>query len=217
MGENDLGLYQAFGKRFFDIVITSTAVVVLSPLMLITAIVVRFTLGSPIIFKQQRPGKDERIFQLYKFRTMTNEKDSNGRLLPDEERLTKVGKFLRVTSIDELPCLFNILNGDMSLVGPRPLVVKYLPYYTEEERIRHSIRPGLTGLAQVNGRNALSWDEKFAYDLQYVRSLSFLLDIKILLLTVCQLFKPSDVVTRGSGENIDFDQYRQAQTYLGRK
>ena len=181
-------MYRRFFKRFFDIVLSLTALIVLSPVLLVVAVLVRVKLGSPVIFRQERPGKDEKIFRLYKFRSMTDARDENGELLPDEVRLTKFGRLLRSTSLDELPELWNILKGDMSIVGPRPLAVVYLPYYTEEERRRHDILPGLTGLAQVNGRNALSWEAKFAYDLDYVSHVSFLLDVRIVLLTVKKVF-----------------------------
>lgn len=159
----------------------------------IVAILVRVNLGSPVIFKQKRPGLNEKIFTLYKFRTMTDERDENGELMPDEVRLTKFGKFLRSTSLDELPEVWNILKGDMSVIGPRPLLVEYLPYYTEKEHHRHDVRPGLTGLAQVNGRNFLSWEEKFAIDLLYVSGISFQKDYRILLLTVKKVFCREDI------------------------
>ena len=152
------------------------------------AILVRVKLGSPVIFNQPRPGKNEKIFNLYKFRTMTNRKDSNGQLLPDSVRLTKFGKFLRSTSLDELPSLLNILKGDLSIVGPRPLLVQYLPLYNKEQRRRHEVRPGLTGLAQVNGRNAISWELKFKYDIQYLNNITLFNDIKIIMLTIKKVF-----------------------------
>ena len=177
-------LYRNYIKRFLDIVLSAGAIVVLSPVMAVTAVLVRIKLGSPVIFKQKRPGKDERIFEMYKFRSMTDARDENGELLPDEVRLTSFGKKLRASSLDELPELFNILKGDMSVVGPRPVSEVYLPFYTEKEHHRHDVRPGLTGLAQVNGRNNLSWEEKFAYDLQYINKISFSGDATILLKTV---------------------------------
>ncbi len=186
-------MYRHFFKRFFDIVLSFCALVVLSPVLLVLAILVRLKLGRPVVFRQERPGKDEKIFQLYKFRSMTDQRDGNGELLPDEVRLTKFGKALRSTSLDELPELWNILKGDMSIVGPRPLLVKYLPYYTEEERKRHDVRPGLTGMAQTHGRNLLSWEERFALDLQYIEQMSLLLDIKIVFLTVKKVFSRSDI------------------------
>lgn len=177
-------LYRNYIKRFLDIVLSAGAIIVLSPVMAVTAVLVRVKLGSPVIFKQKRPGKDERIFEMYKFRSMTDARDENGELLPDDVRLTSFGKKLRASSLDELPELFNILKGDMSVVGPRPLSEVYLPFYTEKEHHRHDVRPGLTGLAQVNGRNNLSWEEKFAYDLQYINKISFSGDATILLKTV---------------------------------
>ena len=178
------GIYARYIKRLLDILLSGCALIVLSPVLLIVAVLVRTKLGSPVIFCQERPGKDEKIFKMYKFRSMTDARDENGELLPDEVRLTKFGRALRSTSLDELPELWNIFKGDMSIVGPRPLTVDYLPYYTEEERHRHDILPGLTGLAQVHGRNAISWEAKFAYDLEYLRTLSFWTDVKIFFLTV---------------------------------
>lgn len=202
-------MYRKYIKRLLDIIISFCALVILSPILLIVAILVRIKLGSPVIFCQERPGKDEKIFKLYKFRSMSNKKDENGNLLPDEQRLTKFGKILRATSLDELPELFNILKGDMSLVGPRPLAVVYLPYYNEKEKHRHDVKPGLTGLAQVNGRNALNWEERFEYDIEYVNNISFINDIKILLKTIYKVFKRDGVVTRGTGKTIDFHKYRK--------
>jgi len=175
--------YRKYGKRVFDFVVSLIAIILLSPILLIIAILVRFKLGSPVIFRQKRPGLNGEIFTIYKFRTMTNETDENGNLLTDKERLTKFGKFLRSTSLDELPELFNILKGDMSIVGPRPLLVQYLPLYNENQRRRHEVRPGLTGWAQVNGRNNISWEKRFKLDIEYVENISFLLDLKIILLT----------------------------------
>ena len=186
-------MYRKFGKRFLDILISGMALILLSPVFLTVAILVRVKLGSPIIFHQKRPGKDEKIFTLCKFRTMTDGKDEKGNLLPDEVRLTSFGKLLRATSLDELPELWNILKGDMSLVGPRPLLVEYLPYYRREEKLRHSVRPGLTGYAQVNGRNFLGWDHRLEKDVFYVKNLSFLLDLKILIKTVMVVVKKEDV------------------------
>lgn len=187
------GLYEKFFKRFFDVVFSLLALVVLSPVMLITAVLVRIKLGSPIIFKQERPGKNEKIFKLYKFRTMTDEKDADGKLLPDAERLTKLGKFLRSASLDELPELFNILIGDMSFVGPRPLLVEYLPLYTKEERCRHDVRPGLTGLAQASGRNLVAWDRRLELDIKYVNRVTFSQDAKIIFMTISAVLKRSGI------------------------
>ncbi len=204
-------MYKKFFKRFLDIVISLLGLIILSPVIIIVAILVRIKLGSPIIFKQNRPGKDERIFKLYKFRSMSDKKDEDGKLLPDTERLTKFGKILRATSLDELPELVNIFKGDMSLIGPRPLAVSYLPYYNEEEKHRHDVRPGLTGLAQINGRNAINWDERFAYDIEYVNNITFINDCKILFKTFYKVLKRDDVVVTGTGTVIDFDEYRMNQ------
>ena len=181
-------MYVKYIKRFLDFTLSLIALVVLSPVFLIIAILVRIKLGSPVIFKQQRPGKNEKIFTLYKFRTMTDEKDKNGSLLPDDKRLPKFGKILRSTSLDELPELINIIKGDMSIVGPRTLLVEYLPLYNEEQKHRHDVRPGLTGLAQVNGRNSLSWEEKFEDDIKYIKSITFIADIKIFFKTIIKVF-----------------------------
>lgn len=188
------GIYEKYVKRPLDMVLSGSALLVLSPVLLVTAALVRTKLGSPVVFCQERPGKDEKIFKLYKFRTMTDERDENGDLLPDEVRLTKFGRLLRSTSLDELPELWNIFKGDMSIVGPRPLLVEYLPYYTDEERHRHDVRPGLTGLAQVNGRNSGSWEQKFTYDLNYVNHITLLGDVRILLSTVYKVVKRSDIL-----------------------
>lgn len=177
-------MYKHFFKRLIDFILSLIALIVLSPILLIVAILVRTKLGSPVIFKQERPGLNEKIFTLYKFRTMTDAKDEQGNLLPDEIRLTKFGKLLRSTSLDELPELFNILKGDMAIVGPRPLLVSYLPLYNEHQKHRHDVRPGFTGWAQCNGRNAISWEEKFDLDVYYTKHVSLLLDIKIILKTV---------------------------------
>ena len=177
-------MYKHFFKRLIDFILSLIALIVLSPILLIVALLVRTKLGSPIIFKQERPGLNEKIFTLYKFRTMTDAKDEQGNLLPDDIRLTKFGKLLRSTSLDELPELFNILKGDMAIVGPRPLLVRYLPLYNEHQKHRHDVRPGFTGWAQCNGRNAISWEEKFDLDVYYTKHVSLLLDIKIILKTV---------------------------------
>ena len=187
-------MYKKYIKRLLDIVCSFLAIIVLAIPLLIIALLVRIELGSPIIYSQKRPGKidpntgKEKVFLLYKFRSMTNEKDADGKLLPDSVRLTKFGRTIRSLSLDELPSLWNILKGDISIVGPRPLAVSYLPYYTAEERHRHDVRPGLTGWAQVNGRNSISWDEKFKYDVEYVKNISFIFDIKILIKTVKKVF-----------------------------
>lgn len=202
-------MYRRYIKRILDIVISLCGIIVLSPVYLILAVLVRIKLGTPVIFKQERPGKDEKIFYLYKFRSMNNGCNEKGELLPDEARLTSFGKKLRSTSLDELPELFNILRGDMSLIGPRPLLVRYLPWYTEEERHRHNVRPGLTGLAQVNGRNALGWEERFAYDLEYVNRLSFGMDLKIIGMTVGKVLRHSDTLSGADQVVEDFDKYRR--------
>lgn len=195
------GFYEKYIKRLLDIVLSGAALVILSPVLLITAVLVRIKLGSPVIFTQERPGKDEKVFKLHKFRSMTDARDENGNLLPDKDRLTGFGKKLRSLSIDELPELWDIFRGKMSIVGPRPLLVKYMPYYTDEERHRHDVRPGLTGLAQVNGRNDLSWEQKFKYDLEYVQHISFCEDIKIMFSTVGKVLNKSGVqVDTRSGE-----------------
>ena len=178
------GFYETYIKRLLDILLSATGLLILWPVLLVTAILVRVKLGSPVIFRQPRPGRDGVVFNLYKFRSMTDETDENGNLLPDEIRLTKFGRLLRATSLDELPELWNILKGDMSIVGPRPLLVKYLPLYNREQRRRHDVRPGLTGLAQVSGRNAVSWEDKFRIDVEYVDNITFLGDVRIILKTV---------------------------------
>ncbi|WP_373133885.1 sugar transferase [Enterococcus durans] len=187
--------YQLFGKRILDILLSGIALIVFLPIILIVGILVRIKLGSPIIFKQERPGKSEKIFFMYKFRTMTDKRDHNGEYLPDEIRLTKFGKTLRATSLDELPELWNILKGDMSIVGPRPLLVEYLPLYSEKQRKRHNVRPGLTGLAQVNGRNAISWEEKFDLDVYYVDKISFFNDLIIIIQTCKKVIKKENINT----------------------
>jgi len=201
-------LYRNFFKRFFDIIFSFLALLVLSPLLLVIAILVRIKLGSPVIFKQDRPGLNEKIFTLYKYRTMTDKKDEQGNLLPYSERLTNVGKWLRSTSLDELPELWNILKAEMSLVGPRPLATQYLPYYTDEERIRHSVKPGLTGKAQINGRNALGWEERFEYDLAYSHNFSFLVDMKIIVKTINKVLIKDGIKERNADGLKDFDKHR---------
>ena len=202
------GLYRRFLKRPMDFILSLMAIIVLSPVLIIVGVLVRVKLGSPVLFKQKRPGLNEKIFTMYKFRTMTDEKDENGELLPDSVRLTKFGRMLRSTSLDELPELFNILKGDMSIVGPRPLAVQYLPYYTETERMRHSVRPGLSGLAQINGRNTATWEERFNYDVKYVNEITFLGDSKIISQTVLKAIQRSDIGERGVDAPMDFDKYR---------
>lgn len=182
-------IYRYAIKRFLDIFLSGLALILLSPILIVVAILVRTKLGSPVLFKQERPGKNEKIFTLYKFRTMTDEKDETGQLLPDEVRLTSFGKMLRSTSLDELPELINIFKGEMSIIGPRPLLVKYLPLYNEEQKHRHDVRPGLTGLAQINGRNAITWEKKFEYDVEYVNNLSFILDCQIFFGTIMAVLK----------------------------
>jgi len=191
-------LYRVFFKRFYDIVLSFLAICVLSPILLILIIIGAIAMGGNPFFTQKRPGKNEKIFRLIKFRSMNNKKDKDGNLLPDEVRLTKYGKFLRATSLDELPEVFNIFVGHMSIVGPRPLLVKYLPLYSEEQKKRHNLRPGLTGYAQVNGRNSLSWPEKFKLDVEYVNTYSLFGDIKILIMTVFKVFKREGI----SGEAV---------------
>ena len=196
--------YEKYIKRLLDIVLSGGALLVLWPVLLITAILVRTKLGSPVIFCQERPGKDEKIFKLYKFRSMTDQRDENGNLLSDEVRLTKFGKLLRSTSLDELPELWNILKGDMSIVGPRPLLVKYLPLYNEEQKHRHDVRPGLTGLAQANGRNALSWEEKFKLDVWYVEHISFATDVKTIWLTVKNVLRREGISSETAATMEEF-------------
>lgn len=191
-------MYRNCIKRLLDIVISLCGIVVLSPIYLVLGILVKKKLGTPVIFRQERPGKDEKIFHLYKFRSMTDERDADGNLLPDEVRLTSFGKKLRSTSLDELPELFNILKGDMSLIGPRPLLVRYLPRYNEFQRHRHDVRPGLTGLAQVNGRNAITWEKRFEYDVEYVNKLSFALDVRIFMDTVKAVLKREGISSETS-------------------
>ena len=191
-------------KRILDIISSLLAIIILSPLLAVTAVLVKTKLGSPVLFKQERPGKDEKIFTLMKFRTMTDERDENGELLPDEVRLTKFGKFLRSTSIDELPELFNILKGDMSVIGPRPLLVRYLPRYNEHQHRRHEVRPGLSGWAQVNGRNTVSWEDKFDMDVEYVDNYSMFMDIKILFMTVVNVLKHDGISSETSATMEEF-------------
>ena len=191
-------MYKKYIKRILDIILSLIAIIVTLPIFLIVGILVLIFIGQPAIFRQKRPGKNEKIFTMYKFRTMTNKKDEDGNLLPDELRLTKLGKFLRKTSLDEIPEFINILKGDMSFVGPRPLLVEYLPYYKEEEHHRHDVRPGLTGLAQVNGRNNLDWNDKFQKDLEYVNNITFINDVKIIIDTIKIVFKREGITDNKS-------------------
>ncbi|PIB23027.1 sugar transferase [Maribacter sp. 4G9] len=192
-------------KRFFDIVLSLLGLVILSPILLVVALFLFLDFKGTPFFTQQRPGRDEHIFHVLKFKTMNNKKDASGNLLPDTERLTPLGIFIRKTSIDELPQLINVLKGDMSLIGPRPLLVKYLPYYREEERIRFTVRPGITGLAQISGRNYMTWDEKFKKDIQYVQNMSFSQDLFIFYKTIFKIFKTSDVELDQSSYMSDLD------------
>lgn len=190
-------IYRRFIKRILDFTISLISLIIFSPIFIVVVVLVRVKLGSPVFFCQKRPGKDEKIFTIYKFRTMTDKRDENGNLCSDDIRLTSFGRKLRATSLDELPQLLNIIKGDMAIVGPRPLMVEYLPYYTEEEKIRHTVRPGITGLAQVRGRNSISWEEKFSFDIQYVNKMSLMFDLKIIMETVSKVIKKSDI---GQGE-----------------
>lgn len=198
-------MYRKYIKRLLDIILSLSAIIILSPVYIIVAILVRIKLGSPVLFKQDRPGLNEKIFRMYKFRTMTDEKDSSGVLLPDEVRLTSFGKLLRSTSLDELPELFNILKGEMSIVGPRPLLVEYLPLYNEEQKHRHDVRPGLTGLAQVNGRNTITWEDKFKYDVEYTKNITFVNDMKIILKTVLKVINRDGI---SSNTTVTMEEFR---------
>lgn len=201
-------MYAKFWKRILDFILSLCALIVLSPVLLVLTVVGAVVMRGNPFFTQVRPGKDEKLFRLIKFRSMTCKKDRDGNLLPDEQRLTRYGKFIRSTSLDELPELINILKGDMSIVGPRPLLVKYLPYYTEEERHRHDVRPGLTGLAQINGRNLLSWNERFALDVEYVRSISLKKDLEIMYGTVRKVVKRADIAVGKENVMVNLDQER---------
>ena len=201
------GLYRRYFKRPMDFILSLIAIIILSPVLLVVAVLVRTKLGSPVIFKQKRPGLNEKIFTMYKFRTMTDERDKFGELLPDSDRLTKFGRFLRSTSLDELPELFNILKGDMSIVGPRPQLVRDMVFMTPEQRQRHSVLPGLTGWAQVNGRNNVTWEEKFMLDLEYIKDISFIKDCKIIFITVAKVFKKDDISTEGMDTAEDLGDY----------
>ena len=201
MSHRPYGPYEKYIKRPLDCVLAACALLILSPLLGVVALLVRVKLGAPVIFHQERPGRAERIFRLCKFRTMTDARDEKGELLSDSERLTPFGRKLRATSLDELPELWNVLKGDMSIIGPRPLLVQYLPAYTEREHHRHDVRPGITGLAQINGRNYLSWDKRLALDVEYVEKITFLGDMKILMITVWKVIRKEDVAS--STEEID--------------
>lgn len=203
------GLYEKYFKRLLDIFLGLLTIVVFGWLYIIVAVLVRTKLGSPVLFTQDRPGKDEKIFKLYKFRTMTDERDESGNLLPDEVRLTKFGRMLRKTSLDELPEVFNIIKGDMSIIGPRPLLVSYLPWYTEEEKRRHDVRPGLSGLAQVNGRNFVEWDQRLAFDIQYVEKITFIGDVAIILQTALKFIKKQDIAVDTNKVESNFAEERR--------
>lgn len=200
-------MYRKYIKRLLDILLSFFGLIILSPIFIIVSVLVRIKLGSPVIFKQKRPGKDQKIFTLYKFRTMTDGKDENGELLSDEDRLTEFGKFLRSTSLDELPELFNILKGDMSIIGPRPQLVRDMVFMNENQNRRHLVRQGLTGLAQVNGRNAISWEDKFMYDLEYVENITFYSDLKIFFLTIKKVFSKENISAEGMATAEDFGDY----------
>ena len=200
-------IYYMYIKRPIDLGLSLLGIIFLSPIFIIVAILVRIKLGSPILFKQKRPGLNEKIFLMYKFRTMTNDKDENGNLLPDNVRLTRFGKFLRASSLDELPELFNIIKGDMSIVGPRPQLVKDMVFMTKEQRRRHSVLPGLTGWAQVNGRNDISWEDKLLLDLMYLRNISFITDLKIIIMTIYKVFKKEGINTEGMHTAEDLGDY----------
>lgn len=205
------GPYEKYIKRPLDCVLACTALAVLSPVFGITALLVRTKLGSPVLFHQERPGKDGKIFRLYKFRSMTDARDENGELLPDDERLTRFGRLLRSTSLDELPELWNIAKGDMAIVGPRPLLSQYLPFYTERERHRHDVRPGLSGLAQVNGRNFVTWEKKLTLDVQYVDKITFIGDTSIILRTIFQVLKKEGVAPDSDTAETYLDRERSAE------
>ncbi len=204
-------LYSRFFKRALDFSMALAMIVALSPIYLLLYVLIRINMGSPTVFRQERPGFNEKIFTVMKFRSMNSKRGEDGKLLPDAQRITPLGKFLRKSSLDELPQLFNVLKGDMSFVGPRPLLPRYLPYYTEEEKLRHSVRPGITGLAQVNGRNAISWDRKLAYDVEYVKNISFLNDLKILLLTAKKVLFGNDINVVPTGDFLDVERKRKRE------
>jgi len=200
-------MYKHFFKRVFDFLISFIALILIGWFLILVAVFLHFAnKGAGAFFFQERPGKGEKIFKVIKFKTMTDERDENDNLLPDEQRITRVGKFVRSTSVDELPQLINVLKGDMSFIGPRPLLVKYLPYYTQEERLRHTVRPGISGWAQVNGRNTIGWDKKLAYDVEYVKNLSLMMDLKVLFKTIHNVLARTDVVLQAIP---DLDEYRK--------
>ena len=205
------GPYERFIKRPLDCILSGLALVILSPVLIVTALLVRVKLGSPVLFTQERPGLNERIFKLYKFRSMTDERGPDGELLPDDQRLPVFGQMLRSTSLDELPELFNILVGQMSIIGPRPLLVQYLPYYTDEQRHRHDVRPGLTGYAQAHGRNTVDWDDKFAMDVEYASHITFLGDCRIILDTIKTVFKREGISSATSATMESFIDYSKAK------
>lgn len=201
-------MYKRFFKRIIDFVFALAIIAALSPIYVILSILIKIKMGSPVIFSQTRPGLNEKPFNIYKFRSMSEKRDKDGNLLPDRERITPLGKFLRKTSLDEIPQFFNVLKGDMSFIGPRPLLTQYLPYYTREEKLRHSVRPGVTGLAQAKGRNTISWDSKLALDVEYVKTLSFFNDVKIALLTIGKVLARSEVIAVPVEKYLD-DERRQ--------
>ncbi len=201
------GIYRRFIKRPMDFILSMIAIIVLSPVLLIVAILVRVMLGSPVLFTQNRPGLNEKIFMMYKFRTMTDERDENGELLPDSFRLTKFGRFLRSTSLDELPELFNIFKGDMSIVGPRPQLIRDMVFMSQKQRMRHSVLPGLTGWAQINGRNCITWGKKLSFDLEYLGEITFRGDMKIIFMTIAKVLKRDNVSTVGMDTAEDFGDY----------
>lgn len=207
--KNSSKFYLSCGKRMFDLVVAILGLIVVSPILIVATLLVRIQLGSPVLFKQMRPGLYEKPFAILKFRTMTDALDMDGKLFPDAQRLTPLGAFLRRTSIDELPELMNVLKGDMSIVGPRPLFMDYLPYYSNRERLRHTVRPGITGLSQVNGRNYLPWDERLEMDVKYVEKISFYLDIKIIFQTFFQVLKAKDVAVLPGSIGVPLSVYRQ--------
>lgn len=206
--------YQKLNKRFFDLLFTILALLLLSPVLIVTTLLVRSRMGTPVLFCQQRPGLNGKPFTIYKFRTMINARDENGELLPDSERLTWLGKFLRSTSLDELPELINVVKGDMSIVGPRPLLMQYLNRYTPEQARRHEVKPGITGWAQVNGRNAISWEEKFKYDVWYVDNQSFALDLKIISMTIKKVFKREGISQEGQATMEEFNPHKNNEDLL---